>query len=247
MSSPLGFSTDLDELVRLVMGDLKAMGSIASPSFVPVAPSDPEKVESVLRLSDKLITVELIQSKDDQKTKRWIVPQHVILTPLAKDELRKRKIELVYENQSGSLKSDEAKREGSFLIALHGLKSNPTLISLLDRLQKKIAFEKIEKKCIIETTEEIARKLNDHLIHAVILLSPFPAPASMLANRKKGVRALIASTPDQLAVDAPLIGANTLILNPESVGMFRMQQIFNEFVDKAPYSIPGFLKGMSQL
>ncbi|MDO5581054.1 MAG: hypothetical protein Q4G69_07945 [Planctomycetia bacterium] len=243
--NPFGISTDLDELVRLVMSDLKTVGALNPAPAVPVVPASEEKVEPVLRLSDKLINVALIESKDDRKTRRWIVPRRAILTPLAKEELRKRKIELVYEEGSSSLNPDVQKANGSFLIALHGIKNNPTLSALLDRVRKKVPFAQIEKSCIIETTEEIARQLLDQSISAAVILSPYPAPASLLANRREGVRALIASDPNQFKADAPLIGANTLILNPESVGLFRMQQILNEFVEKAPYSLPGFLKGIS--
>jgi hypothetical protein len=62
-----------------------------------------------------------------------------------------------------------------------------------------------------------------------LLLTPHTAAAICLANRLAGVRAVLASNDNSLEADLSSIGANLLIVDPQSVGLFKLSRMAGEF------------------
>lgn len=64
--------------------------------------------QNILTVQDKLISVQLIENRDDHCRKIWRVPLRAIITPLAKDEFRKRGITVLNDDQSLGTFADKA-------------------------------------------------------------------------------------------------------------------------------------------
>ena len=123
-------SIDLERLVRLVMTDLGVTGETpasqgaamssapsASPSALSAVSSSPsvsparnpsdenqEEADAVVRLTAHVITMDQVRNTaGNRQVRRILVPTGAVVTPSAKDEMKKRRLELVYDGPSAAL------------------------------------------------------------------------------------------------------------------------------------------------
>ncbi len=261
-------SLNLNELVRLVIQDLErseqnrseqkpineVRGPVNHPKQEPSIESVPAaklQMSTEIVLSEKLITQAIIIAKDDGKTKQWKILPKSILTPLGRDELRKRGITLISsrsrESEQTVHTSDEKSKAvssvRSIIIGLHDIENEKLILPLLERLGKTVSLTIFREKCIKETAKMFRTKLESSEGQAGIMLTNYASLGAMLANRQGTIiRALTGITPEQVRQEAPFMGANLLVLDPKVTGFYRIQQIVSFFIEKGPFEQPKFLR-----
>ncbi len=247
-----------------VLSALCESPTIGAPSVNMVRPktsvnpgqNERKQDDRVLTTNEKLITVQLIESKDDHRRKIWRIPFRAIVTPLAKDEFRKRGITVVCEESgSGSspAKSFNFKKDKHgispksletlkrpLILAIHEIQAESFLKGLIGRLEKSSSLTVVRKSCILETTAFLAEELQKSSSSAV-LLTNYPSLAVMLSNRRRQVRALTAGSLDLLKDESKLIGPNLLVLDPRNTNVFQIQQMIGWFLEKGPFNPPKFI------
>lgn len=274
MNATQGLQIDLDRLVRLVLDDLGPgsasvpLGNVNSPrdredrGNSESLPDVPEKTSCLaparavvpestdLRLTQKVITVSVVQAYQSNPSRRWILPPGAFLTPAAKDELRGRNIEIVCSSRqavpdSGALQvNHEVQRvQSSFVLALHGTGKEPLLPSYVSWAQEKYQPREIRKSCIIETTNELREIFSTEKDVKGLIVTQYPALALVLANRMREFRCCAARDLRQLEADAPLLGANLLVVDPKETSVFLLRQMTKWFMDSGKFTEPDFLTG----
>ena len=83
--------------------------------------------------------------------------------------------------------------------------------------------------CMKKTTELVAESLASNEKLKVVIATRDGAVGCVWANRKKGVRAVVAVTVDQAKRDLAATNANTLIFDPRDVGPYQARQIVDFF------------------
>lgn len=220
--------------------------------------------QNILTVQDKLISVELIETRDDHKRKNWRVPRRAVITPLARDEFRKRGITLLCDEiismdspdktiikngsnvktgliNSAVLQNDLSGSDRPIVLAFHDLVINPFLKGMTERLSLRNRLTVFQKSCIMETTSALALELQNSE-KAALLLTNHPSLALMLANRRKEIRAVLGRSVEELKTELKLTGPNLLILDPAKCGAWQLQQMIDWFLEKGPFVPPAFIQ-----
>jgi hypothetical protein len=122
------------------------------------------------------------------------------------------------------------------VIAVLGSRFDPS--SLVAALQDKtVSVELRRHDCLVAATDEAASEVLKPGTLSVVI-SSYPAMALCLANRHRSVRAVWGLDPSRLASDLESVGANVLIVDPQSVGTFPMKRIVTEFCRRGTCQCP---------
>lgn len=125
---------DIDDIVQRVLADLTAVPAVSKPAAV----QETAAADGVY-ISDKVISLSTIKEQLG-KGKRLFIPPKSILTPSAKDEIKKRNIEIAVAITDSSAKQKQTiKQEKELLIA----EVRPAILpkNILNRLRKTFLFE----------------------------------------------------------------------------------------------------------
>ncbi len=213
---------DINSLVRQILSDL-------APKPVNVAP----KTEAIPRIASRVVSLAELEKIGDAK--KLIVSEKAVITPAVRDELRKRGIELVTENQQAITVGTE---KLNVWLALHLQKKEST--ALFDFLAKNYGFEKATFDCILKTMDAAEEKLLAQSTSCVVL-SGYSAAAMCVANRHANIRAVLGFDPTMLKADADQIGANLLVVDPVRSGPFKLQSLVKTFLADGVRKVPKFL------
>lgn len=258
MNSTGTLQLDLDRIVRLVLGDLNGeavLQSQANPGApekrpesdtnpnVQVAPSPNEVV-----LTEKVVTVDVVRRYIGAAPRRWILATDAFLTPAAKDELRGHDIELIRGTScpvgiTGHVAGNLAVQtsEGMFVLAVHAAGNEPVLPSFVAWVEEAANPQTVRKSCIMATIGELSTIFAGSDERKGILLTEYPALALLLANRRREFRACPAVGMDQLKKDAPLLGANLLVVHSKEIPVFLLRQMTQWFLAQSMLKEPDFL------
>ena len=256
---------EIERLVRLVMADLGLTGGAAVvPTAEPPAPAEGgDAVE--LRLSSRVITLEQIRSAPP-KIRRLVVPNRAVVTPSARDELKKTGMQLAFDsaasveasasavpafgratlsasNAAPALaprRAPAADPIRSLSVAYHAVLPEAVPARFLEELAKTVSIERYQNKCVMQTAEFLAGRLAQEKSKAV-LFTRYTAAASAVCNRKKVIRAMIGAGADRLDADAASIGANLLIVDPGQ-GVFQIRRAVTRFVELGAAVCPDVLR-----
>jgi hypothetical protein len=241
-------TTDIERIVREVLADLglspppalaatddaakaKDAESEQKPFDQPLPPVRPagdvvvaDRVVTLAGIGDRLVAA-----------RRLVVLPRAVVTPAVRDELRRRNVALVVEERT-------ATAPGPRKIALTVLGSRIDATPLVDELQRLNMTVDLQRfDCLVRATDDMAGRLAAAGI-AGVLLSNYGAIALCLANRHKGVRAVLASDESRTAGDAVSVGANMLVLEPRRVAPEAMRQIVTAFCRQGPGECPDELR-----
>lgn len=241
-------TTDIERIVREVLADLglspppalaatddaakaKDAESEQKPFDQPLPPVRPagdvvvaDRVVTLAGIGDRLVAA-----------RRLVVLPRAVVTPAVRDELRRRNVALVVEERT-------ATAPGPRKIALTVLGSRIDATPLVDELQRLNMTVDLQRfDCLVRATDDMAGRLAAAGI-AGVLLSNYGAIALCLANRHKGVRAVLASDESRTAGDAVSVGANMLVLEPRRVAPEAMRQIVTAFCRQGPGECPEELR-----
>jgi hypothetical protein len=243
---------DIDRVVREVLAELKrapalgatAAGSSATASVAGATAGLSSSAEntvgqagrqpkvdqgtltpscaSELVLSTRLVTMEDIGDRLGGIRRVVVVPQAVV-TPAVRDALRQRNITL-----SRALPTNKTAGTSLRLVVVAArAKLDPKLLA--STLQGKgIDVVCHSTDCLLAATDQLAGELSKNGTLG-LLLTPHTAAALCLANRLTGVRAVMGCKAGDLAADLRAVGANLLVVDPQSVGLSKLYQMAGEY------------------
>lgn len=186
----------------------------ATPPPLP-APQSPQRADDVLTVRDRVVTLAALEGRRPS-IRRVVVPQGAVVTPAVKDYLREEGLSLEVALPP---KEKNGKDNGAGLklaVITMGTPFDPApLLAML--LSEGLAVTDSNKDCLIESVGELASAVSSGEALGLLLTRHVPA-ALCLANRREGVRAVAAETPEAVEKAARSVGANVLVVDPRKVG-----------------------------
>ncbi len=230
---------DIDRVVREVIAELKrALLAVSSAKPLGATPAHPAMRKARLDKptvahhvtstnGDLVLSARLVTMADigDQlgSIRRLVVAPQAVVTPAVQDALRQRNILLSRSKPAAKTAAASLR----LVVVAARTKTDPNLLA--STLQSEgFGIQCHRTNCLLEATDRLAGELGktDTL---GLLLTPHTAAALCLANRLKGVRAVLGSNTGNLAADLSSVGANLLIIDPQSVGLFKLCQMAGEY------------------
>jgi hypothetical protein len=186
---------------------------------VPVVETEKTAADEIY-IDSRVVSLAEINERLGNARKLFIAPKS-ILTPSAKDEIRKRKIEVAVKLPSLTVPS------GSVIwLALQ----QPVLLATNweNRLRKELKLKQESFATLAELLDEAERQLSNEKTHGVALTKQ-SATAIRLANRRDTIRAIGGIDPKQTAEDTAELNANLLVIHPERISNAQIFEIIKRF------------------
>lgn len=177
-------------------------------------------------ISDKVITLETLK-KYHQQTELVILPR-AIVTPAAKDELKKRNIRLIRQGESGATNTTNKTTSGKLLAANLGADYQAkTLAQLVSAYGANL--EQHSPTALLQSVASHAARVSREGAKAVWFTSQ-AAHAVCLANREAKVWAVQGS--DEASVKAAMssIPANVLVIDPQGKSQYILRKMMDAFI-----------------
>ncbi len=235
-------STEIERLVREVLAELAAARQPAAaekpapPTVVPL-PVDPSPAAAAdsnvdgnvdgdndgeLTVDARVVTMNEVSGRL-AGLRRLVVSPEAVVTPAVRDELRRRNVILAREvpprrAAGGALRL-------VLIVNGKGFDAAP-LVDVLGR--DGVAVEQQAVDCLIAATDRLAAEVVKASTLGV-LVTPHWAAGLCLANRRPGVRAVPGFEASAAAAATAAVGANVLVLDPNSGTMFQWKQMLSEF------------------
>lgn len=213
----------------------------------------------VLNIAERALfadAVARIAASSDVKT--WRVRPDAVVTPLALEELKKLGVQLtrsalaptrvtisasnaresggeiardVVVAPSNERKTSEVSEEVRTLIAvcLQGSERPPR--GVVEYLARNTTYRESQFDCLKKLTASVAEELAKNGKLRVVVVTHDGAIASIWANRKKGVRAVVAYSAEQAKRDVLATSANVLIFDPRDLGAYQALKTVDFFVN----------------
>ena len=263
------WNVDIDELVGKIMADLRKNSSgdaarktseALSRDFKALRAADSNQSESrpssgagsVFAVSERILVLDVVRRlAASVDAKRWSAPAGAVVTPSAKDELKKLGVELIVDARKAvvSTSASNVSRETApsagtrapqivsekaslprVLAATHLPKEERFPVTVRDYLVRNAETTEIRLDCLKETTRRIAEELEKDKSLKVVLATHDAAIGSVWANRISGVRAVVAFSFEQAKRDLAATNANVAIVDPRDVGPYPFRQIVDYFL-----------------
>ena len=263
------WNVDIDELVGKIMADLRESSSATPAQKASAALSHDFKAlhasesgrredkpslesESVFAVAERVIVVDVVRRlAASVDAKRWSFSPNAVITPSAKDELKKLGVELVVgrspvavstsaSNVSRETASPSAIQKTAsvskttssprVLAATHLPEKENFPATVREYLVRNAETQEIRLDCLKETTKRIAEELEKDKSLKVVLATHDAAIGSVWANRLSGVRAVVAFSFEQAKRDLAATNANVAIVDPRDVGPYPFRQIVDYFL-----------------
>ncbi len=226
---------DIDRIVREVMAQLGA----ASATVVAPAPAAPAAAPPAVRDGDicidsRVVTLETIAGRL-QGAKQLLVPTGALVTPAVHDELRRKGVALV----RGSSAATACKTP--FSVLLIGPPQHDPGAAVRMLAQEGIAVRTEAASCMMAATDTLAEAVAGGQALG-LLWTRHTAVALCLANRRAGVRAVLATGIAATAAAISAVGANVLVVDPALGTAYEKKQIFRDFCLGGIRDCPNALK-----
>jgi len=205
---------DIDNIVRQILTDLTV-----KPEPVCIE----AKKTNEIYLDSRVVSLAEIKERLGSATKLFISPKS-ILTPSAKDEIRKRKIEIAVK--LSPLTSGHC---STLWLALH----QPVSITagLVNRLKKDLILKQESFETLAELIDEAEKQLSNEKTCGVALTKQ-AATAICSANRRNTLRAVSGIDPKQTAEDTVELDANLLIVQPRRINETEIFDVIKKFIHR---------------
>lgn len=177
-------------------------------------------------ISDKVITLETLK-KYHQQTELVILPR-AIVTPAAKDELKKRNIRLIRQGESGATNTTNKTTSGKLLAANLGADYQAKTLAQLTAAYG-ANLEQHSLTALPQLVANHAARVSREGAKAVWFTSQ-AAHAVCLANREAKVWAVQGS--DEASVKAAMssIPANVLVIDPQGKSQYTLRKMMDAFI-----------------
>ncbi|HEX5447381.1 MAG TPA: hypothetical protein VFW87_26440 [Pirellulales bacterium] len=190
---------------------------------------------TVVELQDRVITLKELDGKLG-KAKQITVPRRAVITPAARDELARRGIAIGY-----AIAVQQSKPRAT--VAWGQAETNYEAARLLAALaRERISVEPLAQTGLAQVIDELGDEITKGGKPAVLLTAK-AAVALCLANRRRGVRAVMAQSFATTLQAVRAVGANLLVVDPASRSWFELKRLVGGYVAGAPYSCPAEYRG----
>ncbi len=190
---------------------------------------------TVVELTTRVITLDELNGKLE-KAKQITVPPRAVITPAARDELNRRGIAIGYAVVTTTNKTRQTFMWGQ-------ADTNYESARLIDALaRERIAIEPLAQTGLAHVIDELGDEITKGGKPAVLLTGK-PAVALCLANRRRGVRAVMAQSVATTMQAVRAAGANLLVVDPAGRGWFELKCLLGQFIAGAPYPCPAEHRG----
>ncbi len=221
---------DIDAVVREVVRRL-VLATTAS-AVAPSSQSSASDVECV-SISEKVVTLGLLEGRLTT-AKRLLVRRQAIVTPAVRDELKKRSIRLEFVDQKAACPASS-----QWLLAMDN--AVPTTTSGWETLGAGEQLKSTNRQTLAEFLRELAfRILSERKLG--VLISPRPAAAACLANRRPGIRAALGCDARQVSEAMKNLSPNLLVLDSQNKSIFSHKALLAEFLRGGWRECPAELK-----
>ncbi len=216
---------DVDAVVREVLRRLHSNRPVTSVAKVPSAGADPRPVEShSLRLSQPVVT--LADIGDRLHSAQWlIVPSGAVVTPAVRDVLREKNIALRHADAE-TIDADHAIASLVVATAATAFRASG-LVQTLGTGGTKI--EAIEATELSDAVPRLLAAVGEH-DRLGVLITDQGALAACMANRDGRARAAVVRSPEDVTQVVESLGANVLIVEPQTSGMYALRSMVARFI-----------------
>lgn len=210
-----------------------------------------------LYIAERVVVEETVRRlAASSSVKSWAFQPRAVITPSARDLMKKLGVEVAQEaaevqptisasnigsttssfpsrpEQNGaSLPSSSAQKSlVSVFVATKLPESEGAPRTLLEYLSRNTEFQEERFDCLKKTTLAVADQLNEGKANRALIVTHDGAIANVWANRKKGVRAVVAYSVEQAKRDIKAADANTLILDPRDLGAYQARLVVDFWV-----------------
>jgi hypothetical protein len=221
-------SIDIEDVVQKILNDLNVNTQVAEVRSATTKNinNTNNKTDKVDKISEtnvvgelredevlfdggRVISLEYVRNKFDKihvdKITTVVVPPSCILTPSAKDEIKKHKLEIIVRKINVN--------NFPLWMALHG---NITASNLLiKQLQSEYELSRIQLADLSGIVDEALRVIGQNKFG--IILTKHPATVLRATGLYEPLRVIIAIDPKQVAIDAKEIDANLMIIPPARI------------------------------
>lgn len=211
---------DIDRVVREVLAELGAGPAEGAPGGTGSFSGSADGGELIL--SARVVTLSEVEGRLES-VRRLVVPPQAVITPAVRDELMRKNVSLAYASPAAS----RATAPVRLVLVAAGSPVDPApLVGALSN--EGIEIQEHRSDCLIAATDQLAGEIArpDTL---GLLLTRHTAAGLCLANRLRGVRAVLGTDPRAAAAAAAAVGANLLVVDPAAVSLFQLKQIVTEF------------------
>ena len=207
------------EVMRRLM-DVHAVGKETKTEKPPASKRSPAPGQ--LRLNQRVVTTALLDGRLDG-VRQVIVPARAVVTPAVRDTLRKKQITIVNESEQ----SDTAPSCDKYTIGVVDPASE--FSAAMAAVSAELGdVGRLETDCVIKAVRGVAEEVAAGR-SVGILLTQQPSVALCLANRQPGVRAAWAVSVAAVREAMQCVGANLLVVNPTSLGVYELRVMAREF------------------
>lgn len=210
-----------------------------------------------LYIAERVVVEETVRRlAASSSVKSWAFQPRAVITPSARDLMKKFGVEVAQEaaevqptisaSNIGSTTSSFPSRSEQNGASLPSSSAQKSLVSvfvatklpesegaprtLLEYLSRNTEFQEERFDCLKKTTLAVADQLNEGKANRALIVTHDGAIANVWANRKKGVRAVVAYSVEQAKRDIKAADANTLILDPRDLGAYQARLVVDFWV-----------------
>jgi ribose 5-phosphate isomerase RpiB len=217
----LTVNINIEQIVQSVLTDLTASNPKLVDAVKFVAPlrkisENKTSEQPEFFFNARVVSLELLKTLPENATKLFLAPK-TILTPSAKDEIRRRKIEVATKT------ANQPQRYSLSLYVLGSVHS-----AVLNRLQKEFLIKAEDYTDINPTLDSVEKGAAAGQFG--VLLTHQAAAALRAANQRQALRAVPAFDIVQVQEDAAEINANVLIIHPKRLNETKIIEIIKTCV-----------------
>lgn len=225
VASPVDVDAVVREVLRRLTSDRPLTGNIVSPVAAPSRQGPTEAGN--ITLSGRVVTLDDVENHLETAT-TLIVPIGAVVTPAVRDALKKHGVALRHADSETS-----AANQSASTLAV----ASTAGAYQADNLTKALSGT----RSIVEEikTEDLANAVSQ-LVAAVtrnqrlgILLTGKSALAACMANRDAHVRAAVVHSLADVAAVTESLGANILVVDPQTTGLHTLRSMATAFVRRA--------------
>ncbi|MFZ5831506.1 MAG: hypothetical protein ACOY3P_15590 [Planctomycetota bacterium] len=202
----------------------------------PATKPRPKPHGEAVVLNGRLVTLADLDGRLE-RARTVLVSPGAVVTPAVRDELERRRIRLGVAAPAAPEAVDSEQKENLRLVLF--VHARAAAVDTATGLLAPLGLQLVpaEGACVIAAVDRLAEEVTQAKTVA-LLVTRYGAAASCLANRKPGLRAIVAHDAEAVARDARMVGANLLIVDPAGLGLHRLRKAVAEFTRDGIATVP---------
>jgi len=230
-----GAQLDIERIVSEVMRRLQDNGSVGGGGGAETrAKSKPKTDRSKFRVGERVVTLASLDGRL-RGVREVIVPNGAVVTPAVRDDLRKKKIKVTFAEEAHTANGST----GGMLVGMAAGSYDAAAVLRAISVES-CGVDRVDDDCWIELVRQLSRVIAAKGRFGV-LITGRAAAAVCLANRERAVRAVLGVTATSVKEAMQMVGANLLIVDPASHGLYELRGMVREFA-RGSHECPDELK-----